>query len=1740
MKKQIKRTLAMVMAIAIVICAYSIGSIADSNVSLKEYSVIDIKNNIKTIGRTGTTTNGIYCDWTASGIEFSANCSGSVSVTVNTVATVDGTSGNDKDAYFTLYIDNIRQESRVKFVDGTNTVTIANNLESGNHTFKLVKQTEYYLAKCEFTKISLNGTLNSKPDKSKYVIEYIGDSITCGYSSINSGSDNWAPKNQDGTRTYAYLAAENFGAEARVVSRSSGKCTDTNENINLYNLYSYFDKYRSSSLKYDFSLQKPNALVFALGTNDGTQSVSYWETQFKAFSDLVRGGYNDYNIPIIVDMNFMKSNDNMRLNMVKALTNIKNANSTKYSKIYLTSSGSSCDNHPRTDSHLASANKLTRDLIEYGVFTTEDLKSDATTLVTSTSSDSNILNSFDTVVSPNDTTNISAEAVSSICNDSGKAVKYTANGSQTGSYPTYNITLGTIKNSSHATKGISFTIKYHNKSGTAKPSIVLYNSKTNHSTSYELSLSDNVTTTVNIDFDYLNSFMNLMHSEIGTGCNIGVYLNIGAANCEFTIDNAYLTLNSYKTATNSNSSYTYRSDYKYPIISETSQPSTTKTTVNSSEVENKYLHVVSNSNDARALSLPLTSQAFPAGTKKIQIDVKSSKAQTITGGISLRKDKVAINGNGKVGLNLTYTTEWNTVTLDVSSIAISNYHSYAILISAGNLNVDFYYDNLKFLDAEGNVLRVENDYESYDQNYQFNSGNTTYGSGYDCYNWAGTAEILADKATPSVTTTTTPSTSTTTVSTNEVVSGKYLKVESKDTVLQTLRFSLGSSAPENAEKFVISTKGDGKNSAQIYFRDKVDASYSTNNTEKENINSTTEWVRNEYTFDFTKYHSVVIWIPAGMTISLDNVGFILKDKSFYPIQNYEAFTKGVITEKGIYAGNIIEGCDTTAEKAGFKNTKNWSIKGVFTILECSKTEEQKEPEEQIETDNKYLQVKHTATSEETIRFSFSESGVPSNAKKFVISTKGDGKHQIKLAFRSNISADRTGSNVVTSEKYNLNSTSSWVVNEFDVSKCKGYKSFLIYVPADAEFCLDDIGFVLDDNTFKDIQDYQKIEKGLSYEGLLTFGKKTAETEYIYKLGFMQTSGWSFTGKFNIKVGSSRTLSEVGEFSMETGAQIRLNDVAGLRFLAKVDAEKINSLKKAGYTVSMGTIIAPVDTFSGELTLETEGTLIVPYENDEFYKENGNNYIAGSIVNIKESNEYDSTSGNITRPMAARAFITLKKDGQSKTIYASNSNHSYRSVKYVAAACKKENGDFYKKYKSQIDKWAEATSNKYSIINYGVYPNTYIDYTDNIQKALDDCWKAGGGEVIVPSGKYTVSSIRVRSNTSLHLLKNSTLDATRNLDEYDILDRDTLEPISDEYKTNLGYVDYDKRTKPEDSYWLTKAGSRWNRAVIRVVDAKNVSIIGEEGSVINGNNSYDNPGKSCRSEQDYRGAHGLDIWYVENLTLKGYTVLNSGNWAHALFYINDYEIDNVTCLGGHDGIDIRYCDNGNISNCKFDCGDDSFAGVDNQNVYISNCVAASACNFARIAGYNVVFDNCTVNGTTNYGFRYPIKDSFEAVYGSNTIGGNHTMLTFFKYYGDDQWTIRQKSDITFKNCTVTNCPSIMEVDPMIGVYMQKGLGLGKVTFQNMKFNNLSKPSIITGQSDTDSYYVLDNTKMNFSSSFKNNYSSAFDVTNFKNITFKNGCTITNGPANLIVKSSASTGNIELGDLTSDGGLNIITK
>ena len=54
-----------------------------------------------------------------------------------------------------------------------------------------------------------------------------------------------------------------------------------------------------------------------------------------------------------------------------------------------------------------------------------------------------------------------------------------------------------------------------------------------------------------------------------------------------------------------------------------------------------------------------------------------------------------------------------------------------------------------------------------------------------------------------------------------------------------------------------------------------------------------------------------------------------------------------------------------------------------------------------------------------------------------------------------------------------------------------------------------------------------------------------------------------------------------------------------------------------------------------------------------------------------------------------------------------------------------------------------------------------DATATIQKAFDDCFRAGGGTVTVEEGLYRVRGLRLRSNTTLLLKRGAVLKATRN-------------------------------------------------------------------------------------------------------------------------------------------------------------------------------------------------------------------------------------------------------------------------------------------------------------------------------------------------------------------------------------------
>ena len=70
-------------------------------------------------------------------------------------------------------------------------------------------------------------------------------------------------------------------------------------------------------------------------------------------------------------------------------------------------------------------------------------------------------------------------------------------------------------------------------------------------------------------------------------------------------------------------------------------------------------------------------------------------------------------------------------------------------------------------------------------------------------------------------------------------------------------------------------------------------------------------------------------------------------------------------------------------------------------------------------------------------------------------------------------------------------------------------------------------------------------------------------------------------------------------------------------------------------------------------------------------------------------------------------------------------------------------------------------------------------TNQIQKAFDDCFLAGGGEVRLTKGLYPVGGLRLRSNTTLYLESGAILKASRNVEDYKILEKDAIEPLKEE-------------------------------------------------------------------------------------------------------------------------------------------------------------------------------------------------------------------------------------------------------------------------------------------------------------------------------------------------------------------------
>lgn len=235
------------------------------------FRALDVKDKLKIIGRYSEVENGITCDWTASGIEFAADCEGDVMVGV--ISAKPGAVSYDGDSYFTVYVDGVRQARRLEVKPGGEVqLLLASGLERGMHTFRLLKQSHVAHSNAVITTVSLNGTLGERPADRRHYIEFYGDSITCGYGLAGeyvkmvegvAANDAYYC---DGTRTYAFMTAEALGADHSMVSVSGWRLSGDSAAIPKI-CYPFINWYRGAQ-KYDLSARVPDVIVINLGTND--------------------------------------------------------------------------------------------------------------------------------------------------------------------------------------------------------------------------------------------------------------------------------------------------------------------------------------------------------------------------------------------------------------------------------------------------------------------------------------------------------------------------------------------------------------------------------------------------------------------------------------------------------------------------------------------------------------------------------------------------------------------------------------------------------------------------------------------------------------------------------------------------------------------------------------------------------------------------------------------------------------------------------------------------------------------------------------------------------------------------------------------------------------------------------------------------------------------------------------------------------------------------------------------------------------------------------------------------------------------------------------------------------------------------------------------------------------------------------------------------------------------------------
>ncbi|MEO6598847.1 MAG: SGNH/GDSL hydrolase family protein [Polyangiaceae bacterium] len=300
----------------------------------------------------------------ATGAKFAWSGTGAIVRFTGSVASVELGGGQE----YTVVVDGTVQPTLIA-TEGLN--TLAQGLSPGEHTVELYRRTEASQGESEIRGFDFGGGQLLAPRPVLRRLEFIGDSITCGYGNEGANAScGFTPQTENHYLSYAAITARNLQAELSTVAWS-GKGVVCNYGDDASScidpLPTFYDRILPTRVDsiWDFARFQPDAVVINLGTNDlSTNSdpdQSTFETGYKSLLVRVRHAYPNARI-LCTNGPLLSGTDlsNVRRYIGDVVAELADPNiSTFEIATQDGSDGFGCDSHPSLERHKKMATVVT-------------------------------------------------------------------------------------------------------------------------------------------------------------------------------------------------------------------------------------------------------------------------------------------------------------------------------------------------------------------------------------------------------------------------------------------------------------------------------------------------------------------------------------------------------------------------------------------------------------------------------------------------------------------------------------------------------------------------------------------------------------------------------------------------------------------------------------------------------------------------------------------------------------------------------------------------------------------------------------------------------------------------------------------------------------------------------------------------------------------------------------------------------------------------------------------------------------------------------------------------------------------------------------------------------------------------------------------------------------------------------------------------------------------------------------